>query len=72
MLDNAEKLTDQDLEQVSGGYVIYAAKYHPGHPTRFDVIDEKGNILRGFEGKNLAESEAAAKQYAESIGIDSR
>ena len=69
MLDNAEKLPDKELEDVSGGFVTWT---HPaGHPTRYSVIDDKGKILQEYEGKTLAESRAAAQQYAESIGVDS-
>ena len=70
MLDNAKKLPDEDLEQVSGGFVVWT---HPdGHLTQHAVVDDKGKIIQEFEGSTLAESRVAAQQYAESIGVDSK
>ena len=74
MLDNAKKLPEEDLEQASGGVVVWtgrSSQKDQDHPTRHEVFDDKGVALPPtFDGNTLAEGRAAAQQYAESVGVD--
>ena len=54
MLDNAKKLPDKDLEDVSGGFIVFTGGNSPDHPHRFEVVDDKGATLQTFDCKNLS------------------
>ena len=74
MFDNAEKLNDKDLEQVSGGFIVYTGWQSEKHPNQFEVIMDPSGVSAPFkvERETLEESRAAAKQAAENLGMSSK
>ncbi len=46
------ELSDQELENVSGGYIIDNGEDYEPKNERYFILDDKGNIVKRYGGKS--------------------
>ena len=67
MLNSADKLSDKDLEQVSGGAIVYNGG------TVYDVVDDNdGHTICTVSRDTMAKARSVAKEIARGSARSSR
>ena len=64
--EGLDKLDDEQVEDVAGGYIHYAGGYFGGYSTYEVIHDESGEVLATFDGPD---SYAEAKAKAQELGM---
>ena len=53
-MEEKRKLTDQELQEVSGGYIYDNGEDYEPENERYFILDNSGNIIRRYGGKPSA------------------
>ena len=66
--DGLDKLNDEQVEDLAGGYIHYAGGRFGGYSTYEVIHDKTGEVLATFEGQTY-DAMAKAKDKAAELGM---